>query len=748
MSSTNNNNNNFEDDKFNYLEDVESEESLNFAKASNEKCLEALGDPTTSETYDRVLACLESDDRIPYAGKMGLNLDGEEIVFNFWKDSHNPKGLWRKTTLESYKRADPEWTTVLNLDELAEKDGISWVYKGSRVLPRIRDPKSPNDGTVVTRSLLNLSRGGSDAVYVKEFDLLEGDFVTEQPFNLPEAKTTASYKSRDVLLVGTNTGPESLTDSGYPRQIREWVRGTELKDAPVIFEGEKTDVSVSNYIDDNRHYGGPIYEVRSRSMTFYTSKKWARRIQFEHLLAPDDPLRLTDPEEDFVELDIQEDASLNFLGNMVVVTLRSDWEPIEGNKYKQGSVIYGNATKFIEQGKTACDWTVLFQPTDRTAHDYYTCTKNYLIHCTMDNVKSKLDFYKIVDDGCALKHVGGDAEAQVRACNVSPVDSKESDLMWLTTSGYTQPSTLNLADATKVENGEEYIIEKIKVLPTQYDASGLEVEQKNAISKDGTEVPYFIVKKKELDNNEKVPTLLYGYGGFRISLGPKYIATSGIAWLERGGAYVEACIRGGGEFGPSWHQAALKEKRNKAYEDFIAVAEDLIASGICTSGTLAARGGSNGGLLMGNMYTMAPNLFGAIHCAVPLLDMRRFHTLLAGASWMAEYGDPDSEDWDAYLNKYSPYHNIDESVDKYPPMLVTTSTRDDRVHPAHARKMVAKLWDLAGKNNKDWPVHYYENIEGGHGGAANAKQSAFMTALAYDFMMKTLKKNAAEEMQK
>lgn len=725
-------------DQFTYLENVESEESLQFATSANEKCLAALGDPTSSPTYDRVLEVLESNDRIPYASQMGFNSDGEAIVFNFWKDSTNPKGLWRKTTLASYKTTNPEWTTVLNVDELAKTDDISWVYKGSRTLPRRRD--IDGDGKTVTRALLNLSRGGSDAVHVKEFDLVKGDFVTESPFNLPEAKTSASYKSRDVLIVGTEMGEGSLTDSGYPRQVREWVRGTDIKDAPVVFEGEATDVSVGAFIDDNRHYGnGPIYEVRYRSLTFYTSHYWVRPIQFEHLLAPTDA-RAAGVEEpgDFVKVDIQDDAKVDFLGNMMLVTLRSDWE-VAGKTFKQGSVIYCDAKTFLEDGKEACNYTILFQPTDRTALEYYSATKNYVILVTMDNVKSKLDFYKIEDDGRSLKYVGGDQEAQVRAVSVSAVDSQDSDEFWFTTSGYTEPSTLNLADAQKVEVGEAYVTEVVKSLPAQYDASNLEVEQHFATSKDGTKVPYFIVKKKGTELNGKTPTLLYGYGGFEISLGPKYIASVGISWLERGGAYVEACIRGGGEFGPSWHQAALKENRNKAYEDFIAVGEDLCASGLCTPGTLAARGGSNGGLLMGNMYLQGKDLFGAIHCAVPLLDMKRFHTLLAGASWMAEYGNPDTDDWD-FLQKYSPYHNIDESVQNYPPMLVTTSTRDDRVHPAHARKMVAKLWEL-GKD-KNWPVHYYENIEGGHGGAADAKQSSFMTTLAYDFMMKTLTENA------
>jgi prolyl oligopeptidase len=737
------------EDPYTWLEDVESEESLDFAKSANEKCLKALGDPTKSDskTYHRVLDVLESNDRIPYATKFGVDENDVPIVYNFWQDSKNPKGLWRKTTLESYCTPDPEWTTVLNVDELAEKDGISWVWKGSTLLPRARDPLS--GGKRVTRALLSLSRGGSDATHIKEFDLLTAEFVTENPFILPEAKTRASYRSRDVLLVGSDFGPDSLTDSGYPRTVREWVRGTDVKDAPVVFEGDKKDVSVGAYIDDQRHHGGGIYEVRSRSMTFYTSKYWARKIQYEHLLAPDDPARQgVEQPGDFVQVDVQEDADIDFQGNMIFITLRTDWTPISGGKtYKQGSIIYADADTFLTKGKEACEYRILFEETERTAYEYYSVTKNYLILSIMDNVKSKLEFYKFEDGGSSLKYVGGDKEALILASGVRALDAIESDKFWFTTSGYTQPSTLYMADASLIEDNdpdkvEPYVEEKLKSLPDQYNASGIEVEQRAAISKDGTEIPYFIVTKGGTEVNGKTPTLLYGYGGFEVSLGPKYIATSGIAWLERGGAYVEANIRGGGEFGPKWHQAALKENRNKAYEDFIAVAEDLIASGLCKPETLAIRGGSNGGLLMGNMYIMRPDLFGAIHCAVPLLDMKRYHTLLAGASWMAEYGDPDTDEWDQFLYKYSPYHNIDPSVQKYPPMLVTTSTRDDRVHPAHARKMVKKLWDMAGDNKKDWPVYYYENIEGGHGGAADAKQQAFMTTLAYDFMFDTLSKNA------
>jgi prolyl oligopeptidase len=756
---------NTEDDPYLWLEDVESKESLQFATEANEKCLASLGDPTSSKTntYENVLSILESDDRIAYASNYGyydddsdVNGNGHghakneklQIMVNLWKDSKNPKGLWRKTTMASYKTSDPQWETILDIDALAEQDGVSWVWKGSSSLPRTRDPMS-NGGRRVTRTLLSLSRGGADAVHTKEFDLLKEEFVSQEDggFILPEAKTSASYKSRDVLFVGSDFGEGSLTDSGYPRVIKEWSRGSNIEDAPVVFEGDKSDVSVSAYINDQGFRGGPIYEVHSRSLTFYTSKRRTRRLKYEHLLSNDDPARkaVEDP-EDFIDIDVQPDAGVTFAANMLLISLRSDWKPIpDGQTYSSGSLLYVDANTFLTEGKEACEYNLIFEPTNTTAYEDYTFTKNYFILSIMDNVKTKLTFYKIDDDGSSFKYVGGDKEAQILQIGAGAVDAYDGDKIWFYTSGYTEPSALSLGDASLVENDtvddNGYILEKLKSLPDMYDSADLTVQQKFATSEDGTKVPYFIVSKKDITLDGSTPTLLYGYGGFEISLGPKYISTVGKAWLERGGVYVEGNIRGGGEYGPNWHQAALKEKRHKAYEDFIAIGEDLVASKICTPSTLAARGGSNGGLLMGMMYTLRPNLFGAIHCAVPLLDMKRFHMLLAGASWMAEYGDPSTSDWDNYLHKYSPYHLIDENNEKYPPMLVTTSTRDDRVHPGHARKMVKKVWDIALKNNKDWPLYYYENIEGGHGGAADAKQSAFMTALAYDFMWDTLSKD-------
>jgi prolyl oligopeptidase len=597
------------EDPYLWLEEVESKESLQFAEACNQACLDQLGNPETSstKTYSRILEILESKDRIPMVSQFGVDAESNEpVLYNFWKDQEHPKGIWRKTTLTSYASSSADsvqWETVLDVDALATADGISWVWKGSTTLPRARDENSPSQ---VTRALLSLSRGGSDAVHVREFDLTTQSFVTELPFELPEAKTRVSYKSRDVLLMGSDFGPDTVTDSGYPRQVREWVRGTDPLQAPVVFEGEKTDVSVGMYVVDERIWDGSIYEVQYRSLTFYTSKYWIRKIQWEHLLAPTDPRRdgvVSDPGP-FVPVPIPDDANISFLGKMLIITLRSDWN-VAGGVYKQGSAIITDLDTFINSGDPdASEYTVLFEPTERTAYEYYTATKNYLILSTMENVKSKLSFYKIVDGGSRLEPLQCPMEAQIRDCSVSPVDPYlGSDAFWFSTSDFVTPSTLYLADAAKMDSEEEeentteqqdpFIQSQLKSLPPQYDATQVKVEQRFATSKDGTEIPYFIIMPKDTVLNGQNPTLLYGYGGFEVSLGPHYVATAGVAWLERGGAYVEANIRGGGEFGPAWHQAGLKANRNKCYEDFIAVAEHLIASGICSSQTLAARGGSN-----------------------------------------------------------------------------------------------------------------------------------------------------------
>lgn len=477
----------------------------------------------------------------------GLDTDNDDapILLNFWKDQDHPKGLLRSTTLESYRTASPEWQVLLDIDALSEKDGVSYVYKGSTKLPRSLDEAST--GNRLTRGLLQLSRGGSDAVTLREFDFLTGKFVTDQPFVVPEAKSRVSYKSRDVLLVGTDMKDDkSVTESGYPRTVREWVRGTDLyKDSTLVFEGAVTDVAVGMYISDERIWGGGIYEVQYRSLTFYTSKYLVRKVEPEHLLAPNDPKRagMADAPE-FTPVDIQEDASFSFVGKNMIISLRSDWT-VGGKTFIKGSQLVTDADTFLTQGAESSTYSLLFEPTPQTAYEYFTCTKHYLILSTTDNVKSKLEFFRISDDGFEPVQGASSMEPQIRDCSASSVDATSgSDLFWFTTSDYVTPTTLCLADAARVadnngntEEQDTFITERLKSLPEQYDASQLTIEQRTAVSKDGTKVPYFIVFPKDMVLDGSNPTLLYGYGGFEVSLGPHYIATSGLAWLERGGVY-------------------------------------------------------------------------------------------------------------------------------------------------------------------------------------------------------------------
>jgi prolyl oligopeptidase len=478
------------------------------------------------------------------------------------------------------------------------------------------DPKSGAEESTpgnpkgrVTRVLLNLSRGGADACYLREFDLLTESFVDpedgdEVGFSLPEGKTRARYKSRDVLLVGADTGEESMTTSGYPRTVREWKRGTKIEDAPIVFEVEKTDVSCGQYLYDETHReGGAMYEMQSRAITFYDSEYFARK----------------NADAEFVKLAVAKNTEVSFFGRWVLLHVKADWNPKDNGSdktFKSGSLIYVDSQAFLDFSKAKTDgnedainlaasnleYKLLFEPTNKTAYSGYSTTKNYLILYTLDDVKEQLKFFKLGEGGGDFVDAGGDTEGQIRSVSARGVDSKESDLLWLTISSYTQPSTLYLADASKCnESGEDgYILNELKSLPHMFDSSELEVSQAFATSEDGTKIPYFMISKKGIALDGSNPTLLYGYGGFEISLGPRYATTVGISWLERGGVYVEANIRGGGEYGAAWHQSALKENRNKCYEDFIAVGKHLVSTNVCTPQTLACRGGSNGGLLTGN----------------------------------------------------------------------------------------------------------------------------------------------------
>jgi len=448
------------------------------------------------------------------------------------------------------------------------------------------------------------------------------------------------------------------------------------------------------------------------------------------------------PMGSWVEVPKPDHATIEQFADKMLITLRKDWTLEDGKSttYRAGSVLAVDVASLLAE-KDKADFSVLFEPTARCSIDGMTITAGYVIFELLDNVRSKVVFWKHTKDNGWVKK-SEETSPVIRGISLAAVDEDANDYLWLRTESFIQPSTLSLVNAAEgiatIEKAKP-----LKSLPSMFDASNLEELQFEARSEDGTAIPYFLICRKDLQMDGSNPTLLYGYGGFEISMTPGYAAVVGKLWLERGGVYVVANIRGGGEFGPRWHQAALKENRKLAYDDFIAVAEDLLKKKITTTPHLGIRGGSNGGLLMGNMYTRRPDLWGAVVCQVPLLDMYRYSHLLAGSSWMGEYGNPDvPEEWD-YLQKYSAYHNIDARK-AYPPMLVMTSTKDDRVHPYHARCFVKRILEIGDAQSEGGldrgEVHYYENIEGGHGGAADSKQAAFSNALIYDFLWKKLKR--------
>jgi prolyl oligopeptidase len=677
------------DDPYLWLEDVTGDKALNWVRQQNamsQKELEAL--PDFDPTRKRILDILDSKEKIPYVSKHGV------WYYNFWRDEKYVRGLWRRTTLAEFKKAQPAWEAVLDLDELAKNEKENWIWKGYDVLYPKHD-----------RCLISLSRGGSDATVTREFDLKAKSFVTNG-FFLPEAKSRVTWRNKDALYVGTDFGPGSLTSSGYPRIIKEWKRGQALAEAKLVFEGKTNDVSVGAGV---AHDHGHTYEFISRAPTFFTDETWMRQ------------------GDDLVRIDKPNDAQVSTFDDQLFLQLRSDWN-LKGKTFAAGSLLAFNLKAYLKGDRTL---SVLFTPTDRKSLQGVSETLNYIILNELDNVRSRVTI---------MRRTGGKWVPSTMpvpdfgSASVSGIDADESDDYFLSFSDYLTPSTLSFGTIGKTGP------ERVKSLPAFFNAEGLEITQHEAVSKDGTKIPYFQVSRKSLPLKGNSPTLLYGYGGFQISMVPDYRGGIGAAWLERGGVYVVANIRGGGEFGPKWHEAARKQNRQRAYDDFAAVAEDLHARKVTSPTHLGIQGGSNGGLLMGAMFTERPELFKAVVCQVPLLDMRRFNRLLAGASWMDEYGDPDKpEEW-AWISKYSPYQNV--SKDKhYPRVLFMTSTRDDRVHPGHARKMFARMQEQGHDSL------YYENIEGGHGAAANNKQAAYMAALAYTFLFKELGDDAKRPVQ-
>ncbi len=665
-------------DPYLWLEDVEGDKALEWVKQrSKTDTAELEAVPQYAPIHEKLLKIYNSKDRIPMPEVEG------PWVYNFWQDEDHVRGIWRRTTRDQYVTAAPKWETVIDVDQLAKEENENWVWHGANGL----FPK-------YDRFMVTLSRGGGDASVVREFDATTKTWVKDG-FSLPEAKSEVSWKDENTLWVGTDFGEGSLTASGYPRFAKMWKRGTPVESATTVFECSADNVAATAY---SIHTPEGRYDMVNDTPEFFRGTNYIMR---------DDKL---------VKLEIPEDAELQgVFKKQMMLSLRTDWT-VGGKTYPQDALIAIDLDTFMGGGR---DFSILFKPEERVALGAVSNTKNYLLVTTLDNVKSRLYKYTLSGKNWKSEEI---ALPGLGSAGVSGA-SDEDDVFYVGYNDFLTPSSLYI-----VRDGKK--LDKIKSVPAEFDATGMKVEQREAVSKDGTKIPYFVFMPKGFKAGQPYPTLLYGYGGFEISMRPNYSGTIGSSWVERGGVYVLANIRGGGEFGPKWHQGGMKEKHQNCFDDFIAVAEDLIKTKVTTAEHLGIAGGSNGGLLVGACFVQRPELFKAVVCQVPLLDMKRYSHLLAGNSWMAEYGNPDTDDWN-YMQKWSPYQNLDPNK-TYPKVFFYTSTRDDRVHPAHARKMVRKMTDM----NK--PVYYYENTEGGHSAGANLNQSAYMWALTYAYLWKML----------
>jgi prolyl oligopeptidase len=672
-----------------YLEDVEGEQALAWVRAQNQRSLALLeAEPRYQTFYNAALEVATSRERIPY----GSIRNG--WVYNFWQDDQHVRGVWRRVKLTDYGKADAAWETLLDIDALAKAENANWVYKGVDCLPPAYE-----------KCLVSLSNGGKDAITIREFDLRTRSFVPGG-FVIPEAKTDAAWVDADTLMVATDWGPDTLTESGYPFVVKLWKRGQPLAGAREMIRGEKTHVSTSPVIWENA--AGQRWAGARKGETFFTAS------YFVYLGLDRRATRIKIPPKATPQ---------GLHEGRLLVTLEQDWDgPVgaKGAPYRQGDLIsidWGDTLKDADNPASE----LVLRPAARQSIQDVSVSKDAVLVSMSDNVAGKVEVMRLDRGAWKTKPVALPANGSAA---VMFADDAERQV-FLGYESFLEPDTLYQFDPTTDR------LTELRALPEWFNAGPYVAEQMEATSKDGTKVPYYVVRRKDIRFDGSNPTLLYAYGGFQISYPPSYSGVLGRLWLDQGGVYVLANIRGGGEFGPAWHQAGLKTKRQVIYDDFIGVASDIIARGITSPKKLGAMGGSNGGLLMGVMFTQRPDLFNAIVCQVPLLDMLRYHFLLAGASWVDEYGDPDVAEERVWLEKLSPYHNIDPAK-TYPEIYFGTSTKDDRVHPAHARKMAKRLEELGR------PFFYYENIDGGHSAAANQKEAARRAALEYTYLARKL----------
>ncbi|MFC0633682.1 prolyl oligopeptidase family serine peptidase [Brevundimonas balnearis] len=674
-----------EADPYIWLEEVEGERAMAWVREQNAASLGRLqGDPLYDRLHADALALVESRDRIPTPGFR--RVEGVERIDNFWQDANSVRGVWRTTTPESYATAEPAWETVLDLDALAASEDANWVWRGANCL----EPQG-------RRCLVELSDGGKDASTLREFDRVSRAFV-EGGFVLPESKGDATWIDQDTLLITRDFGEGSLTASGYPRILKRLARGQSLDQAQTIFEARPDDVFVSAFT--LRDPDGTLRATLiSRAMTFYTREYF--------VLQADGSTR---------RLELPQKASITgLLGDRLILTTDEDFTSGSGQSFQTGDLFSVDLDAWLAD--SAAPMQLILRPGPRESIEGVQITRNRLIVALYENVRGGVYVYQPTADGWTRERMDLPENVSVGLGSASELD----DRVFVSINGYLTPSTLYLADASTLQ------AQAVKSLPAKFDAEGMEVRQFEARSADGTMVPYFVVGRSDMPMDGSNPTLLYGYGGFQVSMLPGYSATVGKLWLERGGVYVVANTRGGGEFGPRWHQAALQANRQRAHEDFQAVALDLIRRGITSQPHLGIMGGSQGGLFMGAMLTQRPDLINAAVIQVPLFDMLRYHRLLAGASWIAEYGNPDIPEERAWIQAYSPYQNL-RAGQPYPEVFIHTSTKDDRVHPGHARKAAARLQELG------YPVLFYENTDGGHAAGANLRETARRLALEYTYL--------------
>ena len=671
-------------DPYLWLEELNGPKALAWVKDQNARTLAVLqADPHFAGFYAQALKLGEAEDRIPYP----RIIDGR--IYNFWQDSAHVRGIWRTTSLDEYANAYPAWTTVLDLDTLAAAEGQNWIWHGA-------DCDSPSR----QRCLLRLSDGGEDAVTIREFDLASGQFVPGG-FTLPRGKQDVAWASEDTLLVSREWAPGDLTTSGYPFIVKSLARGQPLSSATEVYRGLATDVSTGPFAitDGQGHRALGV----SRGVSFFESE--------QRLFTPAGLLQVNMPRKSGFQ---------GLLQGRLLIRLAEAWAT-DSTKFTAGSLVSVDLSEAIADPGHLKPVAV-FVPGPRETYDGAEATRDRLIVTTYDNVRGRAFIYT-PDSGGGWSRQPLDLPDNSSLFTVS-ADDRGSDAFLAVTS-FLAPTTLMHIDA---ESGTVVLS---KAIAPKFDASTDLVEQREATSKDGTKIPYFIVRPKTLKSDGAAPTILYAYGGFEVSLTPNYDETIGKLWLERGGVYVLANIRGGGEFGPAWHEAGLKTNRQRIYDDFAAVAQDLVARRVTSTRRLGIQGGSNGGLLMGVEFTQHPDLFHAVDIQVPLLDMLRYEHIQAGASWVGEYGSVSVPEERAFLASISPYNNLKPGV-KYPEPFIWTTTKDDRVGPQHARKFAAKLGAMG------IPYLFYEVVEGGHGSGANIKERAFTDALEFTYFTRKL----------